>query len=113
MNMSIGPTTGKEPDHVEDGDLKTVEELRGALKDLHKAKLSLNERAVVDACMTEISVMKQQFKLQGEQMNRLIGMYGTLRDAFDQFKRQRVIELRAQVAGGSTTPEDMEDGSHS
>ena len=105
--MSIGATTGKEPDHIEDGDLKTLDEMRGAMKDLHKAKLSLNEKATVEGCMVELDVMKQRFEMQGEQMNRLIGMYSTLRDEFDQFKQQRVIELQSWLAtGGSTTPED-------
>jgi hypothetical protein len=110
-NMTIGATTGKEPDHIEDGDLKTVEELRGAMRDLQKAKLSLNERATVEGCLAAVGVMKQRAAMQGEQMNRLIGMYATLRREFDQFKRQRVIELKSWLAtGGSTTPGDM-DGS--
>jgi hypothetical protein len=107
--MGIGATTGKEPDHIADGDLKTLDELRGAMKDLHKAKLSLNEKATVKGYMTELDVMKQRFEMQGEQINRLIGMYSTLRGEFDQFQRQRVIELQSWLAtGGSTTPEDVD-----
>lgn len=108
--MTIGSTSGKEPDHIEDGDLKTLDELRGAMKDMHKAKLSLNEKATVEGVMVQIDVLRQQMEMQGEQMNRLIGMYATLRDEFDQYKRQRVIELQSWLAnGGSTTPEDMEE----
>jgi hypothetical protein len=107
--MGIGATTGKEPDHIEDGDLKTLDELRGAMKDLHKAKLSLNEKATVEGCMVELDVMKQRFEMQGEQINRLIGMYSTLRGEFDQYQKQRVIELQSWLAtGGSTTPEDAD-----
>lgn len=107
--MTIGSTSGKEPDHIEDGDLKTLDEMRGAMKDLHKAKLSLNEKATVEGVMVQIDVLRQQMEMQGEQMNRLIGMYTTMRDDFDQYKRQRVIELQSWLAnGGSTTPEDME-----
>lgn len=108
--MTIGATTGKEPDFVEDGDLKTLDELRGALKDLHTAKLSLNEKATVEGVLTEISVLKQQMEMTHEQMRRLIGMYQTLKAQMDQFQTQRIIELQAQVNGGSTTPEDN-DGS--
>ena len=80
------------------------------MKDIHKAKLSLNEKATVQGCMVELDVMKQRFVLQGEQINRLIGMYATLRNEFDQFQKQRVIELQSWLAnGGSTTPEDMEE----
>ena len=108
--MTIGSTSGKEPNHIADEDLKTLDELRGAMKDIHKAKLSLNEKATVQGCMVELDVMKQRFVLQGEQINRLIGMYATLRNEFDQFQKQRVIELQSWLAnGGSTTPEDMEE----
>lgn len=105
--MMIGATTGKEPDFVDDGDLKTLDELRGAYKDMHKAKLSLNQKATVEGCLTEISVLKQQMEMTHEQMRRLIGMYSSLRDEFDQFKSQRLTELQSWLAkGGSTTPED-------
>jgi division protein CdvB (Snf7/Vps24/ESCRT-III family) len=104
--MSIGATTGDEPDYVDDADLKTLDELRGAYKDMHKAKLSLNERATVDACMAEIEVMKQQLEMTHEQMRRLIGMYSTLRAEFDNFQQQRIKELTMKVNGGSTSPED-------
>lgn len=108
--MTIGSTSGKEPDHIADGDLKTLDELRGAMKDMHKAKLSLNEKATVEGVLTQIDVLRQQMEMQAEQMNRLIGMYSTMRDEFDQYKRQRVIELQSWLAnGGSTTPEDMEE----
>ncbi len=110
--MTIGATTGKEPDHIADADLKTLDELRGAMKDIHKAKLSLNEKATVEGCIVELDVMKQRFVMQGEQINRLIGMYATLRGEFDQLQRQRVIELQSWLAkGGSTTPGDS-DGSN-
>ena len=104
--MSIGATTGDKPDYVDDGDLKTLDELRGALKDLHGAKMSLNEKATVQGLTQTVDVLRQQMEMTHEQMRRLIGMYSTLRDEFDQFKSQRVVELQSWVAGGSTTPED-------
>ncbi len=106
--MAIGATEGKEPDHIADGDLRTREELRGDMRDIHNARLSLREKATVQGCLTEISVMKQQFKMQGEQMNRLIGMYQTLRQEFDQFQAQRIKELNVRVNDGPTTPEDID-----
>lgn len=106
--MGIGATSGKEPDFIEDGDLKTVEELRGAMKDLHKAKLSLNEKATVEGCMTEMDVMRQKMEMLHEQMRRLIGMYKTISDEFTQFRNQRIKELNVRVNGGSTTPEDLD-----
>lgn len=106
--MTIGATSGKEPDYIADGDLKSVEELRGAYKDLHKAKLSLNERASVQGMITEIQALKQQLEMTHEQMRRLIGMYQNLQNEFDQLKQQRIKELNVRINGGSTSPEDMD-----
>lgn len=102
----IGATTGKEPDHIEDGDLRTPDQLRGDMKAIHKAKLSLNEKATVQGVQTEITVVKQQLEMTHEQIRRLIGMYQTLRDEFDQYKEQRIRELTMKVNHGSTTPGD-------
>lgn len=109
--MTIGATSGKEPDHVEDGDLKTLDELRGAYKDMHKARLSLNEKATVEGVRTELGVFRQQLEMTHEQLRRLIGMYQTLKAEFDEYRIQRIKELNVRVNGGSTTPEDI-DGDH-
>lgn len=109
--MNIGSTEGKEPDHVQDEDLKTLDELRGAMKDIHAAKLSLNEKASVEGVMTEIAALKQQLEMTHEQLRRLIGMYGTLQAEFTQFQAQRVKELNVRINGGSTTPEDYDGAS--
>ncbi len=106
--MTIGTTVGKEPDHVQDEDLKTLDELRGVMKDIDKAKLSMGEKATVQGVATEIEVLKQQLEMTHEQMRRLIGMYSNLTNEFQQFKTQRVTELQSWVAGGSTTPEDCD-----
>ena len=106
---NVGATEGKEPDHISDEDISalSLDEMRGAYQDMHKAKLSLNEKATVQSVLTEMAVVKQQIKMQAEQMNRLIGMYGTLAEEFKQYRQQRVIELQSWLAGGgSTTPED-------
>lgn len=104
----IGATTGKEPDHVDDGDLKTLDELRGAWRDMHKARLSLNQKATVEGVMTELNVVRQQLEMTHEQLRRVIGMYQTLRDEFEQYRIQRIKELNVRVNGGSTTPEDID-----
>ena len=109
--VNIGATVGKEPDHIEDGDLKSLDELRGAMKDMHKAKLSLNEKATVEGVMTEIKVLKQQLEMTHEQLRRLIGMYATLQEEFNQFRVQWHRELTVRVNTGPTTPEDL-DGNH-
>jgi hypothetical protein len=111
---SIGATTGDKPDYVQDEDLKSADELRGALEKLDTARLSLNEKATVNGVRADQQILRQQLEMTHEQLRRLIGMYQTLRAEFDQFQAQRVIELQSWLAtGGSTTPEDMADGSNS
>jgi len=100
--MTIGATTGKEPDHIDDGDLRTPEQLRGDMKDIHNARLSLREKGTVAGIQTELSVLKQQLEMTHEQMRNLIGVYQTMRDEFDQFKQQRIKELTVRVNGGPT-----------
>jgi len=108
--MTIGATTGKEPDHVDDGDLKTLDELRGEMKTLSAAKLTMGEKATVQGVLTEVQVLKQQMEMTHEQMRRLIGMYSTLRDEFGKLQEQRVKELNVRINGGSTTAEDIDNG---
>jgi hypothetical protein len=102
---NVGTTSGKEPDHVEDGDLRTVEELRGDMKAIKDARLSLREKGTVAGLAAEVQVFKQQLEMTHEQIRRLIGMYQTLQSEFDQFKIQRVTELQGRGTG-STSPED-------
>jgi len=105
--MTIGASVGKEPDFVQDEDLRTPDQLRGDMKQIASAKLSMAEMATVEGVKTEIVVLKQQLETTHEQMRRLIGMYQTLRGEFDVFQAQRLKELNVRVNGGSTTPEDM------
>jgi hypothetical protein len=104
----IGSTTNKEPAIIDDKDIEmlSLDDMRGAYKDMHKAKMSLNQQASVEGVMTEIEVLKQQMEMTHEQLRRLIGMYGTLSGEFEQYKQQRVAELQMKVNGGSTTFED-------
>ena len=112
--MTIGATTGDKPDHVQDEDLKTLEELRGFSARLDTARLSLNEKGTIQGVMKNQDVLRQQLEMTHEQLKRLIGCYMTLRDEFDQFKAQRIIELQSWLAnGGSTSPEDYVDGPNS
>ena len=108
--MTIGPTTGKEPDHVADEDLMTLDEMRGVVKDIHAAALTNAEKATVRGVMSEMAVLKKRLLETDEQTNRLINLYQTLRGEFEVFKTNYVVALNMKVAGGSTTPEDREDG---
>jgi hypothetical protein len=108
--MTIGPTTGKEPDHVADEDLMTLDEMRGTMKDIHAAALTNAEKATVRGVMSEMAVVKQRLLETEEQNNRLINLYQTLRGEFEVFRANYVIALNMKIGGGSTTPEDREDG---
>lgn len=99
--MTIGSTNNNDP-----YDMRTPEQLRGDMKDIHKARLSLREKATVQGITSEIEVLKQQLEMTHEQMRRLIGMYQTLTEEFKQFKDQRIRELQMKVNCGSTSPED-------
>ena len=107
--MTIGSTSGKEPDHIADEDLRTPEQLRGDMKRIAAAAMTLSEKATIEGVAVEIQVLKQRLASTHEQMQSLINIYGTLLSEFRQFQAQRILELQGR-GGGSTTPEDMEDG---
>jgi len=98
---------GKTQDDIE---MLTLDQMRGAMRDMSAAKKSLGHEATIVGCMHSLEVVKQQLETTHEQMRTLIHLYGTLRDQFSQFQDQRVLELNVRVNGGSTTPEDMDDG---
>lgn len=91
---------------TQDEDLRTPDQLRGDMREINKAKMSLGEKATLEGVRKELSVVKQQLEMTHEQMKRLIGMYQTLTLEFDQFKQQRIAELNMKVNHGSTSPED-------
>ena len=59
-------------------------------------------KATIDGVMRRQEELEQKLANAHEQMRRLIGMYQTLQAQFDQFQRQRVIELNSLVTGGPT-----------
>jgi hypothetical protein len=86
----------------------TAAELRGAMQDVHKAKMTMGEQATVKGLLEEMKVLRSLVDDVCEQNNKLIGLYQTMRGEFDQYKKQRAIELQSWLAnGGSTTPEDV------
>ena len=87
-------------------DRKTEAELRGQMRDIASAKLSMGEIATVEGIMAEMKMMQSQMDDLMEQNNRLINLYETLRGEFEQYRNQRATELQSWVAGGSTSPED-------
>jgi len=103
---NLGATTGKEPDHIEDEDLLSLEEMRGTMQDIKAAALTNSEKATVRGVLNEMEVLKDMMAKQDEQNNRLVNLYSTLRGEFDAFKVNYAASLNLKVAGGSTTPED-------
>jgi len=108
--MTIGATSGKEPDHIADEDLRTPEQLRGDMKRIADAALTNSEKASVQGVVTEMEVLKLRMAELGEQIQATFNLILTLKGQFQQFQQQRVIELQGRGAG-STPPEDMEDAS--
>lgn len=91
----------------------TAAELRGSMQDVHKAKLTMGEQATVKGVMAEMKVLRAMVDDVCEQNNKLVGLFATLRGEFEQYRKQRAIELQSWLAnGGSTTPEDV-DGTKS
>lgn len=92
-------------------DWKTPAELRGAMQDVAKAKLTMGEVATVKGLQEEMAMVKHQMHELQEANNRLVNKLSTLEGQFAQFQKQRAIELQSWLAnGGSTTPEDMIGG---
>jgi uncharacterized coiled-coil protein SlyX len=98
-NMDRGPVAE---------DWKSPEELRAAMRLIVDAKEVMGKTATIEGLAQQVSVLKQQLAMTHEQMQSLIGIYGTLQNEFTQFRAQRTIELQSWIAknGGSTTPED-------
>lgn len=84
----------------------TEAELRGAMKDIVDAKLTRDEQKTVIGLYEEVQVLKSMVEDMTEQYNIMVGMVGTLKGQFEQYQKQRAVELQSWVAGGSTTPED-------
>lgn len=105
---NVGATTGKEPDHIDDEDLLSLDEMRGTMKDIKAAALTNSEKATVRGVMNEMQAIKKMMAEQDEQNNRLVNLYSTMRGEFDAFKANYAASLNLKVAGGSTTPEDSE-----
>lgn len=106
--MTIGATSGKEPDHVDDGDLLSLDEMRGAMKELNAAELTNRERATVRGLMDEVAALKKMCHETIENNNKLINLYQTFRNEFNQFKAMHAASLSLRLGGGSTTPEDYD-----
>lgn len=104
--MSIGATAGKEPDHIDDADLLSLDEMRGAMKDFNKAALTNVERATVQGLLEEVNGLKALCHETIEQNNRLVGLYQTLRNEFNQFRSLHAATLSIALNGGSTAPDD-------
>ena len=109
--MSIGSTTedidGVPKDRGPPEEMRMTEaELRGTMRDIANAKETIGRAATINGLYEEVKVLKSMVDDMTEQHNRLIGLYSNIREEFNQFKKQRAIELNSWVAGGSTTPED-------
>ena len=85
----------------------TEAELRGSMQDIHKAKATMGELATIEGISAENKMLRAMMDDLCDQNQRLIGMYTTLRNEVDDFRKQWNIERQSWLRnGGSTTPED-------
>ena len=111
----IGSTTEDQdglPKNIDRGppeeDWKTPAELRGTMQDIAAAKSSMGQLATFKGIEERMKVLESMVDDMAEQYNRMVGMLMTLQGQFDQYQKQRAVELQSWLAnGGSTTPEDM------
>lgn len=90
----------------------------GSTDDVHKSgdpdylspedmeALTRAEKATVRGLHNEVEILKQKMLNLYEKLDKMVALYGTLRNEFDTLQRQRIAELQLKVQGGSTTPED-------
>jgi hypothetical protein len=85
----------------------TEAELRGAMRDIHKAKSTMGELATIEGISAENKMLRSMMDDLSEQNDRIIGLYTTLKAELATFRAQWNIERQSWLAsGGSTTPED-------
>ena len=88
-------------------DRLTPAELRGTMRDIAKAKSTMGELATFKGIEAEMKILRALVDDLSEQNDKLIKLYTTMRNEFDQYRQQRVVELQSWLAqGNSTTPED-------
>jgi len=91
----------------------TEAELRGAMQDINKAKMTMGEQATVKGVMNEMKILRALVDDVSSQNNHLVNLVSNMRKELDQFRQQWNIERVSWLAtGGSTTPEDV-DGTQS
>ena len=83
----------------DDGDMLSREDLE---------MLARAEKATVQGVHQENEILKQKMEHLYEKLDRLIGMYGTLQNEFQQFRQQWVASLNSRINHGPTAP-DPED----
>jgi ClpP class serine protease len=89
----------------------TEAELRGTMRSIADAKLTMGEQATVKGLVEQVLVLQEMVDSMTEQHNRMVGLVQTTRNELAEFKQQWNIERVSWLAGGgSTTREDVEDG---
>lgn len=66
------------------------------------AKKVARKTATIAGLSTELQIQKQQIKHLHEQLAHMNNYVQTLQLQFDDFKKQRAIELAARLGGGPT-----------
>lgn len=101
------------------GDPLTEDELRGAVSTLAEKQADMNKGldimakregqirhdATVQGLIDEVNMLKAMTAETNENNNKLIGLYQTLRNEFDQFRALHAAQMSMKLGGGPTNRE--------
>ena len=82
--------------------------MRGTMQAIADAKESMGQIITTQGLVHRVDALQERIDELQDRMSFFINMHKNLENAFAAFQKQRAIELNRLVAGGSTTPEDMD-----
>jgi len=88
--------------------MQSTEQPNGEDPELKKRQRDKIDRVNWMAVQIALQAMEKNMQTFAEQLQATQANLATLQAQFAQFQQQRVKELNIKVAGGSTTPEDMD-----
>lgn len=64
--------------------------------------LTRAEKATVQGCFNEMNILKQKMEHLYDRLDKMIALYGTVRNELQTLQEQRIKELTLRVNGGPT-----------
>lgn len=114
----LGSTTEENAKLIQEGDPLSEDELRGVVKTLTEREEVLMEGidllkvredqvrhdATIHGLIIEVNELKKMVHESNENNNKLINLYQTMRNEFEQHKATYAASLHIALGGGSSTP---------